>query len=93
MDDLYALMSSIFGYQVTLDVTGKNVQVIPNFVDGKDLHFAITRLKNDRSVVKILGRNKDAYAQTLEEAFNSFVVDQNYIPGFLGYVTLEFNDR
>jgi hypothetical protein len=93
VDDLYALMSSIFGYQVQLDVTSQNVQLIPNFVDGKDLHFGITRQKGDRSVVKILGRNKDAYAQTLEEGYNTFVLNQNYIPGFLSYVTLDFNDR
>jgi hypothetical protein len=91
--DLKALMSSIFGYQVQMDMTGRNVQLIPNFVDGKDLHFGITRQKGDRSVVEVLGRNKDAYAKTLEEGYNTFVLDQNYIPGFLSYVTLDFNER
>ncbi|ORX47711.1 hypothetical protein DM01DRAFT_1410098 [Hesseltinella vesiculosa] len=92
IDQFMEAVTSVLGYRVTTFDEGK-VRLESLYAEGSDLSFHITSLHNNHGYIKVVGRRKDDYMDTLQSAYDTFIKQRRSIPGFLSSATLELMDR
>ncbi|KAI8148742.1 hypothetical protein BJV82DRAFT_589441 [Fennellomyces sp. T-0311] len=89
-DGMTNCVRDMLGYVLEFPAAGvEPVRIKSTFVDSSDFAFVYLHDEDDQAKIRIVGKNKMDYMQVLQGTYDTFITEQQNIPGFLSSVTLE----